>query len=271
MAHRTTWLRSDFAAYSTPCGAIPSIPLSFSLANVLPPEPTGCGFLVVGGLALEGSLDCPFQGRAGTVYGAGLRRCLIIFAPRTLILDRRTRACRTPSLRSILQRSKNFTSGVAVSFTLNGPLGDGRCAPHGPHEKPGGGRSTQRTHKGWQWWAARTRGSRPPRVRGTHHIAQERAPRPVQLQCLPQPTAPRTRKYGATGGGVCDYRSVDALTFHGRAFSRHNERLLGAHWVFHGVCNGGLRRWTQAVASCTWGAGGGPHPPTLDVAHKRPG
>lgn len=54
---------------------------------------------------------------------AGLRRCLIIFAPRTLILDRRTCTCRTPSLQWISQRSKNFTSGVAISFTPNSPIG----------------------------------------------------------------------------------------------------------------------------------------------------
>jgi hypothetical protein len=54
---------------------------------------------------------------------AGLRRCLIIFAPRTLILDRRTCTCRTPSLLLISQRSKNFTSGAAISFTPNSPIG----------------------------------------------------------------------------------------------------------------------------------------------------
>ena len=63
------------------------------------------------------------------VYGRGLRRCLIIFDPHTHILDRRTRTCRTPSPPQILQRSKNFTSGVAVSFTLSDSIVDDRCMP----------------------------------------------------------------------------------------------------------------------------------------------
>ena len=110
-------------------------------------------------MAPAGSLEFPCRGRAGTVYSAGLRRCLIIFAPRTLILDRRTQPCRTPSLPWVLRRSKNFTSGAAVPFTLNGPIGFGRCArptarvparpaPHaaGP---PGGGHTTRgRTGRG---------------------------------------------------------------------------------------------------------------------------
>jgi len=54
---------------------------------------------------------------------AGLRRCLIIFAPRTLILDRRTCTCRTPSLPWVSQRSKNFTSGAPIPFTPNSPIG----------------------------------------------------------------------------------------------------------------------------------------------------
>ena len=63
------------------------------------------------------------------VYSGGLRRCLIIFAPHTLILDRRTWTCRTPSLLSLLQRSKNFTSGVAIGFTLSIPIICGRKLP----------------------------------------------------------------------------------------------------------------------------------------------
>ena len=71
---------------------------------------------------------------------AGLRRCLIIFAPRTLILDRRTCTCRTPSLPWISQRSKNFTSGAPISFTPHSSivcdrwvqvLGTGNTAPQG--------------------------------------------------------------------------------------------------------------------------------------------
>lgn len=65
------------------------------------------------------------------VYSRGLRRCLIIFAPHTLILDRRTGTCRTPSLLVISQRSKNFTSGVAVSFTP-------RCSIEGDRRQPAG-------------------------------------------------------------------------------------------------------------------------------------
>lgn len=69
------------------------------------------------------------QCRAGTVYGAGLRRCLIIFAPQTLILDRRTRTCRTPSLQLVLRRSKNFTSGAAIPFAP-------RSVPSSPFDAP---------------------------------------------------------------------------------------------------------------------------------------
>lgn len=59
------------------------------------------------------------QSRAGMVYCSGLRRCLIIFAPHTLILDRRTGPCRAPSLQLVLQRSKNFTSGATIPSTLS--------------------------------------------------------------------------------------------------------------------------------------------------------
>ena len=79
---------------------------------------------------LTGSVYLPCQHRAGIVYSCGLRRCLIIFAPHTHILDRRTSTCRTPSLQLILQRSKNFTSGVAISFTPSCPIVDDRlCQP----------------------------------------------------------------------------------------------------------------------------------------------
>jgi hypothetical protein len=75
------------------------------------------------------------------VYSSGLRRCLIIFAPQALILDRRTGPCQTPSLQLIRQRSKNFTSGVAVSFTLSSPIMFGWCMPpqmaQVPHHKDG--------------------------------------------------------------------------------------------------------------------------------------
>ena len=75
------------------------------------------------------SVYLPQQHRAGMVYSCGLRRCLIIFAPHTHILDRRTCTCRTPSLQLILQRSKNFTSGVAVSFTPRSPIVHDRHRP----------------------------------------------------------------------------------------------------------------------------------------------
>ena len=63
------------------------------------------------------------------VYSAGLRRCLIIFVPRTLILDRRTRTCGAPSPPLVLRRSKNFTSGATVPSTQSGPIGSGRRTP----------------------------------------------------------------------------------------------------------------------------------------------
>ena len=69
------------------------------------------------------------QHRAGMVYSCGLRRCLIIFAPHTHILDRRTCTCRTPSLQLVLQRSENFTSGVAIPFTPSSPIVDDRHCP----------------------------------------------------------------------------------------------------------------------------------------------
>ena len=56
------------------------------------------------------------------VYSCGLRRCLIIFAPHTLILDRQTCTCRAPSLQLVLQRSKNFTSSASIPFTQSSPI-----------------------------------------------------------------------------------------------------------------------------------------------------
>jgi len=64
----------------------------------------------------------PTQGLAGMVYSCGLRRCLIIFAPHAFVLDRWTCTCQAPSLLLILQRSKNFTSGAAISLTLSSPI-----------------------------------------------------------------------------------------------------------------------------------------------------
>lgn len=87
---------------------------------------------------------------------AGLRRCLIIFAPRTLILDRRTCTCRTPSLPWIWQRSKNFTSGAPISFTPNSPIGCDRwvqvtgmrsTAPHHEGREPRPAWACENTHQ----------------------------------------------------------------------------------------------------------------------------
>jgi len=120
------------------------------------------------------------QHRAGIVYSRGLRRCLIIFAPHTLILDRRTGTCRAPSLQLVWQRSKNFTSGAAIPFTPSSPLMPEGCLPDPSQEvaAPGGeatleGRARAPSSPGW-------------------------APRPAQHQ-LPHP--------------------VDALPFHGQTFS----------------------------------------------------
>ena len=95
-----------------------------------------------------GSGDLPHRRRAGMVYSVGLRRCLIIFAPQTLVLDRRTQTCRTPSLRWIRQRSKNFTSGAAVSFTLGGPIVFGWGMANTGSTGIGGHSSN---HRGSQW------------------------------------------------------------------------------------------------------------------------
>jgi len=95
------------------------------LRQYSPLNPQACGFLDAGGMAVAGSVDLPCHGRAGTVYSSGLRRCLIIFAPQALILDRRTHPCRAPSLRLIPQRSKNFTSGAAIPSTPSSPLAVG--------------------------------------------------------------------------------------------------------------------------------------------------
>ena len=130
----------------------------------------------MGGVALAGSWVYPRQDRAGIVYGDGLRRCLIIFAPHTLILDRRTRTSRAPSLPWILQRSENFTSGATISSTPNGPLDSvrRRAVERRPHahtaptgEKRNGAlgehakRPTRRPTRGRVrcWWRA----AHPPR------------------------------------------------------------------------------------------------------------
>jgi hypothetical protein len=115
---------------------------------------------------VAGSVDLPCHGRAGTVYSSGLRRCLIIFAPQALILDRRTNPCRAPSLRLVPQRSKNFTSGAAIPSTPSSPLAVG----------------------GIQWPVTGHRGSEDtprcacPRPSTTIALGQG-APRSAQLHC----------------------------------------------------------------------------------------
>lgn len=113
----------------------------------------------------------PHRHRAGTVYSSGLRRCLIIFAPRTHILDRRTSTCRTPSLPVVLQRSKNFTSGVAIPFTPSCPIVDDRHSP--PTSRVGHRRQTA---------------AMPSAGAGTGPRSPRWAPRPAQLH---KPTSGR--------------------------------------------------------------------------------
>jgi len=64
------------------------------------------------------------QDSGGTVYGTGLRRCLIILAPQTAILDRGRQASlkEEPSPQLVSYRSKNFTSDTKVPFTPWGCL-----------------------------------------------------------------------------------------------------------------------------------------------------
>ena len=71
------------------------------------------------------------------VYSGGLRRCLIIFAPHTLILDRRTCTCRAPSLQLLLQRSEYFTTSAAVAFTLSSPIMAERSSKPPAADMPG--------------------------------------------------------------------------------------------------------------------------------------
>lgn len=110
------------------------------------------------------------------------------------------------------------------------------CATRSPRG-PGGGPRTRHVTRRWRAGA-----QREPVVPVS--AATGRAPHCPEAGSKAS-TTPMPAPPPQSGGGVCDYRLVDALTFHGRAFSRRNERLLGAHWVFHGVCDGGLRWWTK--------------------------
>ena len=195
----------------------------------------------------QGPWYFPCCGLAGTVYGTGLRRCLIIFAPQTLILDRRTCTCRTPSLQWIMQRSKNFTSGVAVSFTLtaipSSPVDASPVIPRGTHA--GGGARTRgeapRHHTSFRHLRpVRAAGGQAPRCPG-------RVPRPAQLH---KP------------------RSVVALTFHGWTSSQLSPtaplgsggptRRSRTHWQYHIAEGGRLEHTEFSTVSFMVGSGGGP-------------
>jgi len=207
-------------------------------------------------MALAGSWVYPHQDRAGIVYGAGLRRCLIIFAPQTLILDRRTRTSRAPSLREITQRSKNFTSGASVSSTPNGPLvsvrrragtpptvSRGRCPPH--HSPP---KHHTPPHP-------QTRGDSPPPIhlRTTTPGGEAGEGEPETDRESRQAAGGRRGEMGKQRGETAAHRwdrqgqskrttrlpgvgtkathnslwphSVDAVTFHGQACSHREDAL----------------------------------------------
>ena len=67
----------------TPGGALPSIPLSFSLATILPPEPKNFDFSQ--GAEQVIIEHCPIPSRHS--LWLRLRRYLIVFDPLTFVLD----------------------------------------------------------------------------------------------------------------------------------------------------------------------------------------
>jgi len=176
----------------------------------------------------QGRETCPADAWPAPFTVAGLRRCLIIFAPRTLILDRRTRTCRAPSLRVVSQRSKNFTSGAEIPFTSSSPIGSVRWrASWGPCE---GSRGTRRRRRGAE--GPRRTGHQPPLGGGGQAVPTRRAVvlrsrrRPPGWREGPRRKHPRSTPQDALSGLQDQHNSfgpktlVVTATFHGQAFSR---------------------------------------------------
>ena len=67
----------------TPGGALPSIPLSFSLATILPPEPKNFDFSQGAGGVIDKHPPIPSRHRLWLRLG----RYLIVFEPPTFVLD----------------------------------------------------------------------------------------------------------------------------------------------------------------------------------------
>ncbi len=76
-------VESNQAAGSTPGGALPSIPLSFSLATILPPEPKNFDFSQGADGVMQKRPPIPSRHH----LWLRLRRYLIVFEPPTFVLD----------------------------------------------------------------------------------------------------------------------------------------------------------------------------------------